>query len=154
MRILPLALTVLLLAVATTTSGQTCPELVGSELDGDGGFGRSIALSGDGTKLIVGRPQSSNPGTWSGGDLAPQRASQSWKVWPNPTAGVVRIMPPAAIGDYNVTLRNQLGQTVLTQRNLSGALGVLTLDAPHGVYQLHIDSEGEPVHSQSLVLER
>ena len=85
--------------------------------------------------------------------LVPQEAPKSWKVWPNPTAGVLRIIPPTEATSYSITLRNQLGQVILNQKNMLGPMGLLTLDAPSGVYQLHIESEGAKVHSQTVVFE-
>ncbi|MCH1582587.1 MAG: T9SS type A sorting domain-containing protein [Flavobacteriales bacterium] len=66
---------------------------------------------------------------------------------------MLRIIPPTEATSYSITLRNQLGQVILNQKNMLGPMGLLTLDAPSGVYQLHIESEGAKVHSQTVVFE-
>ena len=86
--------------------------------------------------------------------VAPPKESTSWKVWPTPTAGVLWIESPKKADGYRLTIRNQLGQIVLAQQNLVGALNAVRLDLPNGLYHLHIHSEGTPVHSQTVVLER
>lgn len=50
----------------TQIHAQTCPQLLGSTVSSDDGFGQSIALSGDGLRLISGTPSANSPGTLAG----------------------------------------------------------------------------------------
>ena len=86
--------------------------------------------------------------------VAPPTESNSWKAWPNPTAGVLWIESPMRADGYSFTLRNQIGQIVLAQQNLVGATNAVKLELPNGLYHLHIHSEGSTVHAQTVVIER
>ena len=99
---------------------------MGQGIDGKIGgenFGRSVSLSADGKKVVVGAFSNSDNGNLSGqvrvyeisGMLSNNEfVSQNFKIYPNPTSDILNISLENNLVLEHVTIYNNLGQVVKT----------------------------------------
>lgn len=75
---------------------------------------------------------------------------QGWKIYPNPTQGVLKIVSPSSDA-FEMTISDASGRRCLFAANTL-SLDLSTL--PNGLYFLHIAQGGLPITTQKVVLQR
>ncbi|WP_375438130.1 S8 family peptidase [uncultured Hymenobacter sp.] len=70
--------------------------------------------------------------------VRPSKAPATWQLYPNPTAGQVRVEVPASFGGQQLEVLSALGQ-VVKQQTLTGSTSTVDLrELPAGVYMVRV----------------
>jgi GH25 family lysozyme M1 (1,4-beta-N-acetylmuramidase) len=77
-----------------------------------------------------------------------------FKLYPNPSSGVVQLELPQLTGTFHVAVWNALGQQVWSEQVVPGTVTLPLSDLAAGMYQLSVSQEGKRLYIQKLILRK
>ena len=137
---------------------------IGDDIDGVSGsdyFGESAALSADGSILAAGAHWNSGNGTSAGQvrvftspnitNIANNNSEHHIQLYPNPTSGYIQIEMSQNQGDFEVVVKNSMGQVISSQNYSSFKNTPIHIEGNPGIYFISIKNQDQEVSTFRVV---